>query len=54
MEYIRARSESKAKQKRLKEVWGEKKRLAKSTGKVMTKKTPYWIKANADRSGFGL
>ena len=54
MEQVRANSESAAKSKRIKEVWGEKKRAAKASGKVMTRKTPYWIKANADRTGFEL
>jgi DNA invertase Pin-like site-specific DNA recombinase len=54
IEYIRARSESVAKSKRIKEVWGEKKKQAKATGTVMTRKTPYWIKAKADKSDFEL
>jgi DNA invertase Pin-like site-specific DNA recombinase len=54
MEAIRANSESKTKSKRVKEAWGEKKKHAIASGKVMSKKTPYWITTKADRSGFEL
>jgi DNA invertase Pin-like site-specific DNA recombinase len=54
IEHIRANSESKVKSDRVKGKWTEKQRLAKVDGKIMTKKTPYWIRAKADRSSFDL
>ena len=54
IEQIRAHSESKNKSRLVKQAWDNKKKQAKDTGKVMTRKTPYWISANADKTGFEL
>jgi len=50
----RAHDESATKSRRGKAAWQAKKQLAKSSGAVMTRKTPYWIRAKPDKSGFEL
>lgn len=50
----RAHEESAMKSKRGKELWAAKRQRAKSSGAVMTRKTPYWIRTKPDKSGFEL
>lgn len=51
---FRAHEESEMKSKRGKAVWSAKKANALASGKVMTRKTPYWIRTKPDKSGFEL
>lgn len=51
---FRAHEESKIKSERGKAAWSAKKANAKASGKVMTRKTPYWIATKPDKSGFEL
>lgn len=48
----RANNESAAKANRLSEVWGEKKRLAAASGKIMTRECPNWLRVNDDKTAF--
>lgn len=48
----RAHEESKAKSKRLSAVWGEKKKHAAQTGKILTRECPRWLKVNDDKTAF--
>ena len=48
----RAHEESDAKSMRIADAWNNKRELAKTTGKVMTKNTPFWLRAKDDWTGF--
>lgn len=48
----RAHEESATKSSRLKAAWSNKKSLLRMEGKVLTAKTPHWIRVLHDRSGF--
>ncbi len=48
----RAHDESATKSKRVSAAWVNKKREAVASGKVMTRKTPHWIRALPDKTGF--
>lgn len=48
----RAHEESKAKSKRLSAVWGEKKKAAAISKKILTSECPRWLKVNDDKTSF--
>lgn len=50
----RANEESETKSLRISSAWKGKREAARATGKVMTKVTPFWIRAKDDRSGHYL
>lgn len=50
----RANEESETKSIRISSAWKNKREAARATGKVLTKVTPFWIRAKDDRSGHYL
>lgn len=48
----RANNESASKAKRLSEAWGEKKREAARSGKILTSECPRWLKVSDDKRSF--
>lgn len=48
----RANNESASKADRLSSVWGEKKKAAASSGKILTRECPSWLTVNDDKSAF--
>ena len=50
----RANEESEIKSKRQRAVWAEKRKQAAETGKIMTRHCPYWLKVNAEGTGFDI
>ena len=50
----RANNESAAKASRLSEIWGRKKDLAKTSGKIVTSECPKWLRVNADKTEFEI
>ncbi|AYQ86452.1 recombinase family protein [Burkholderia gladioli] len=48
----RANNESAAKADRLSRVWGEKKKAAAASGKIMSRECPRWLEVNEDKSAF--
>lgn len=50
----RANNESAMKAKRLSDVWGEKKKRAAESGKIMTRECPRWLTVNEDKTAFIL
>ena len=48
----RANNESAAKAERLSSVWGEKKKRAAETGKILTRECPRWLQVNDDKTAF--
>lgn len=47
----RANEESETKSHRISQAWNKKREDARDTGKVLTRVTPFWLRAKADRSG---
>lgn len=48
----RAHEESLAKSRRLKSAWGQKRKLALETGKILTRECPRWLRVSDDRTSF--
>jgi len=48
----RANNESASKAERLSEAWGEKKKAAQESGKIMSRECPRWLTTNEDKSAF--
>lgn len=48
----RANNESVAKSRRLSHVWGQKKKAALESGKIMSRECPKWLVVNEDKSAF--
>jgi DNA invertase Pin-like site-specific DNA recombinase len=48
----RANNESAMKADRLSHVWGQKKKAAAETGKILTRECPRWLKVNDDKTAF--